>query len=1102
LKKFFKYTFRTVLVIVLILLILFVSTFYLIQQPRVQTYAIHKASEYLSKQLESEVKVDSVSLSFIRTLDIFGVYLSSQQSKTDTILYIRKLSTDLMLGKNLVEQITKLKDKKIFIDNVEMDGLRIHTYRAKDDSIQNYDFILSLFGSKDTKKPKAKKASAPLQLKLNNLKLTDGKIIMDDRYKDMRFDIAFTKVFIDVRELDINKLKIDAKELELVNPSFKLTKYYEKEKKKNTKPGKYFDVQGIGKMLNLTVDKLTIEQGTHAMDFKTKNQKAGEFLISQMHIRNIELDIRNYRWDSTGMHLVMQQLQAKADNNATVRQLKANVLLDNGGIYMDNADIQFNDSKIKGNLSLQFQDDWRSFADFENKVTLKADLKEVLAKSKDVAVFAPGITKYMPESIVMRGFIKGKLANIRVEDLYAKTGSNTVIDITGNIKGLPKVKQTLFDLKVKQLSTNPADLKKIIPFFKIPEQLDNAGNISFKGDYFGFINDFVAKGTLTTDNLGSLTTDIHMSFPKGKSPQYTGNVIATNINLAELTGNHKLLGTVDLDINASGSGFNAKELNTRLTGNLRNFYFNGFVFDRIKVDGLIDKKKFTGKAFYDDSCMLIDFNGIANFNDSLPQFDFVTSIKNADFKKLNLTKDTLMISLDGEVHFTGNKIGNLVGSGIFSNLILQNSKDILVMSDVNVNAENDGSIKKYTVESDQFNATVTGKFDPVTLVPSMKVFLSQYSKLIKPTEKDYKLNQPQQLDASIKLKSDFGLIKILVPQLSYISELDLTAKVNTEENQLDIIAGMDSVNVSKVAINTVQLDGNIQGNDFLFNTKVGEVHFGKTSIRDIHLGVNSSLKQLLTQLNISDEEAVNSVRLLTTLDFNKDTITARIVDSKLKLNNKVWTVEQNNELVIIDSIFLAKNFSLIQGNQKINMQNGRNTLSDARINIENLSLTDVGKLIDSTGIIKDGTLSGSVNLKNILTKLQANTDFTINNLQVLDYKVKYIGLDAIYGRNGKKIVEAGGTIEDQDYQLSFDGTYNMEVKGKEELDVDADIERLNLQFLEAILKKELLVPRAFVKGRVKVTGNLKKPVLLGDAQIIDTAELKMRYLGTTFKLVR
>ncbi|HPN20029.1 MAG TPA: hypothetical protein PK546_10805, partial [Chitinophagales bacterium] len=90
-KKFFKYTFRTVLVILLLLLILFISAFYLIQQPKVQTYLVHKVSEYLSKQTGSEVKVDSVSINFLRTVEIYNVYLSSQKSKSDTILFAKKL---------------------------------------------------------------------------------------------------------------------------------------------------------------------------------------------------------------------------------------------------------------------------------------------------------------------------------------------------------------------------------------------------------------------------------------------------------------------------------------------------------------------------------------------------------------------------------------------------------------------------------------------------------------------------------------------------------------------------------------------------------------------------------------------------------------------------------------------------------------------------------------------------------------------------------------------------------------------------------------------------------------------------------------------------
>ncbi|HMY24419.1 MAG TPA: hypothetical protein PLL59_11205, partial [Chitinophagales bacterium] len=260
---------------------------------------MHKVSDYLSKQLNSEVKIDSVSIDFIRTVELYNVYLSSQKSKTDTILFAKKLDVDLMLGRTLFEQIAKLRDSKIYIDNVALDGVYFYCYRAKADSLYNFQFLLDQFKSNKKKETK-KKAGKPLELRLNKLTLSNSNIILDDPHTDKRMDIRFSKIFVDVREFNISPLKIDAKELELIDPFYKLTDYNEinKPKDPNKPPGKGFNVEGLGKKLNITVDKLTMRNGNHAMDFKKKNQAAGTFLISQMNIHDINIDIENYRWDS------------------------------------------------------------------------------------------------------------------------------------------------------------------------------------------------------------------------------------------------------------------------------------------------------------------------------------------------------------------------------------------------------------------------------------------------------------------------------------------------------------------------------------------------------------------------------------------------------------------------------------------------------------------------------------------------------------------------------------------------------------------------------------------------------------------------------------
>ena len=69
---------------------------------------VHKVSEYLSKQLGSTVKVDSVDIKFIRTVEITNVYLSTQKGPKDTLLYVHKMETGLMLGRTLLDQIGSL----------------------------------------------------------------------------------------------------------------------------------------------------------------------------------------------------------------------------------------------------------------------------------------------------------------------------------------------------------------------------------------------------------------------------------------------------------------------------------------------------------------------------------------------------------------------------------------------------------------------------------------------------------------------------------------------------------------------------------------------------------------------------------------------------------------------------------------------------------------------------------------------------------------------------------------------------------------------------------------------------------------------------------
>jgi hypothetical protein len=1095
-KKALKYTFWTLGIIILLFFILFMALSILIQKPKFQTWAVQKSSALLSEKFGSKVSVGSVDIKFIKNIELNKIYLEDKNK--DTLLYANKINAEFLLGENFIEQVKNLKNKKIYVGDVALDGIVFYGYRTENDSLFNFSNILDALKSKE-KKP-AKKQKQVIDIKIDKVKLTNIHLLFDDQYNDQGYELYAKKIDIDMDKLDLKNKIIYANTIDLDAPDFRLKLYNKKEKVDDGIPNKAFAPQNMG--IFIQANEIKMNNGRYAMDMLNRKEiKVGQMQISKMRVENINLKIQDYNWDTTGMHVYLKNINTTMSNGIKINDISGYALLDNSQISLQKANIHYNSSKIKGNFALRFLNDWHALSDFENNVVMVADIEKAEVYRKDIVQLVPSIQKYLPEKTNLVADLRGTLNNIKANKIAIQTGNNTKIDITGNIKGLPKINQTLFDLYVNNLQTSASDLKNIVPFIKIPKQVENAGNIIFKGTYKGYINDFYTKGILQTDNLGILDADVHLKFPKGKLPSYDGKVVAKSLNLAELTGNNKLLGTVDVDVNASGNGFDIKNINTKLIGKVRNFYFNGFVFKQIDINGFLDKKKFSGRAFYDDSCFLFDFNGIADFNEKIPFYDFKLNVKNANLHELNLSKDSITVSFNGKVNAHGNKIDNINGFAKLNDIIIQNKKNILTLSDLDADIRSEQDFKHYIIHSNEVDIDVKGNFNPLTIVPSTKVYLKNYSKLIQPTSKDYLKNEAQDFTAKINLRSDFGvLFRVFLPSLSYISDFKINADFNNNADYINLVVNADSLNYSKVAFSNIRLESYNKEKELLSEFMVKNIGIGKTILDDIYIDVNSSLEQLLTSISVEPPSSKNGVQMVSTLDFFGDTLTAKIIDSRLKLNNKIWEIQKGNMITVYDSIFETHNFKLVQDQQEVFLKNGRNTLSDLTLSIKNIELADFAQVIDSTGAIKSGTISGNVNLKNVLQKMQANTDLVINNLKVLDYNIRFIGLDAVYGRNQKNIAEFGGVIDDNDYQLNFNGSYDMQLKGKEKLEVDAIIEKLNLSFLQSILKNEISVKNAFVKGNINASGNLKKIILDGNAKFIDTATIVMKYLGSTFNI--
>ena len=110
--------------------------------------------------------------------------------------------------------------------------------------------------------------------------------------------------------------------------------------------------------------------------------------------------------------------------------------------------------------------------------------------------------------------IKGKISDFKAKKVEILYGNNTKIKGNFNITGLPDINQTFMYLDFKKLVTNKSDIEKIqIPPFdknehiKLSSNFNSLGVVTYKGNFTGLINDFVAYGDFTT-GIGQISSDI------------------------------------------------------------------------------------------------------------------------------------------------------------------------------------------------------------------------------------------------------------------------------------------------------------------------------------------------------------------------------------------------------------------------------------------------------------------------------------------------------------------------------------------------------------------------------------------------------------------
>lgn len=170
--------------------LIFVTLFaFAIRTSPVQTYLAGLATDFLSKELNTTLRIDRVSIVFVDRVALDGVLALDQQN--DTLAHIQRIYLT-------IDKID-LNNKKIDFGKAELEKGNVHISRDSLYGDYNYWFLTDYFAGE-----KKKTKSKPFEVKLNELLLTDVHFRYDD-FRKKRKDYG-----IDFNHIDLSHVTLEA----------------------------------------------------------------------------------------------------------------------------------------------------------------------------------------------------------------------------------------------------------------------------------------------------------------------------------------------------------------------------------------------------------------------------------------------------------------------------------------------------------------------------------------------------------------------------------------------------------------------------------------------------------------------------------------------------------------------------------------------------------------------------------------------------------------------------------------------------------------------------------------------------------------------------
>lgn len=1077
-KKIVKWFFLSLLLLLLALYLFILS-------PWGQNWIGQQVTKRLSKTLHTKVTVKRVSFRLLNRMHLEDLLVEDQRG--DTLLFAGDMQV-------------RITDWFVFRKNAELKYIGLSNALIKfqrTDSVWSQQFLFDQFGG--SSKDSASSSGGGIRFNLKKAELNNVTFLKKDGWLGADLSVSVKALRLDASSMPFGGGPMVVNSLLLDEPRVALRNYT---RRKPPTPRANEEEETTAAAWNpggmeLRLGELRIRNGQFSTDREGRTPYA-HFDGQHILFSEVNASFRDLLFAKDTITSVMQ-LTTRERSGLEVKRFDAQFRFTPQQMAFTNMELQTNRSTLRHAYTMSYRH-MDELGDYIHKVKMDADFEDTYVDSDDIAFFAPAMASWK-KKIALKGRIRGTVDELVGRDLQVMAGANTLLNGDLSLTGLPDINQTFIDLRATDFRTNYTDVSTLVPALRGIRQPDlrKLSYVQFRGNFTGFIRDFVTFGTLNT-NLGTLITDLNMKLPAGKAPIYSGNIETANFRLGELLGNPDL-GSISAKATVKGSGFNAKQINTTLNAQIRHLDYKKYRYQQLTVNGQLVKRRFEGEASVNEENAKARLRGTLDFNARDPLFDFFATVDHADLRKLQLTRDSIIVKGELDAQFTSTNIDAFLGKAAIRRAdITKNGLripfDSLVVEAFNLNDE-----KVLMAESNEFSARVRGQYRLGDLPGAFTYLLSRYYPSYVKPPKTRPLNQDFEFELETYYVDDY--VQLFLPGFSGFNNAQLKGRLNLDNEELRFKADVPQFSLNGYQFDFANVEAEGMGGQL-------QLRGGARSIR-----INDSLSIPMASFRI--QAANDSSRVSITSGANRrvdtanlnalvmtypDGVRIEVSPSTFTVNGKTWNIDENGELEFRRNTPASGTLVMTEGDQKITLRSApskKGSWNDVTATLEKINLGDFAPFFLPRNRL-EGLLSGTVLVEDPAGQLRVSSqDIRTQYLRMDNDSIGEITGRLGYDKESGLLTFDGNTVNKENY-LGFTGTLHPgDPDRAPENKISLTARKYPLKILERFLGSLFSDIRGYLTGNVELDGDFSRIAVSGKGRITE-AGLKVLFTQCFYKI--